>query len=439
MPVPTADGRLGWQVLRKLARERSLLAAMEQMHAGLGSAFQITLPAFRPVVLSGPDMNRELLILQREKLSWRGESDPVVNLLRQGILVTDGQLHEDLRRKMEPALRRRQTIEHIPAMIHYTDRELASWPDEGTVDVLHEMRRIALLILIGALFGDDFGPHMLSLWRPILKLLKYISPGAWIVWPGAPRPGFGSAIQAVDDYLHQLIRRRRAEHDPGTDLLGTLVQTPGMSDALIRDQLVTMLIAGHDTSTATLAWTLLQLGRHPQMLVHVQEEVDQVCGGELPSEEMVAQFTFLDKVIKETLRLYPPIHVGNRFALEDLCLSGYEIAQGTRVMLSIYLTHRNGALWEEPEIFEPQRFDHDRRIGRPALAYIPFGGGPRNCIGAGFAQVEVKVVLARLFQQYTLALVPDQRIGARMGATLEPFPAVMMSVKRRRQPVNVPA
>lgn len=431
-PVPTADGPLGWQVLKELLRQRSPLAAMEQMHAHLGNAFQITLPSFNPVVLSGPELNRQALITERDRLSWRGESDPVVSLLRHGVLVTDGEEHDQLRQRMEPALRRRETIRHIPAMIVYTDRELAAWPDEGTIDMLEAMRRVALLILIGALFGDDFGPRMDTLWEPVLRLLKYISPGAWIVWPHMPRPGYRSAIEQIDNYLYTLIRRRRAMGAAGGDLLDHLLQEPEIDDGLIRDQLLTMLIAGHDTSTASLAWTLLQFGRYPHLLARAQAEVDDVCARDLPTEEMLNNLVFLDSVIKETLRLFPPIHVGNRFAVEDLCMGEYQVPASTRVMISIYLTQRDGQVWEQPNEFQPERFARDRREERPALAYIPFGGGPRNCIGAAFAQVEIKVVLTRLLQQFTLTLAPGQRIRARMGATLEPYPAVKMLVKRRR-------
>jgi cytochrome P450 len=419
-------------VLRELLRQRSPLAAMEKLHAHLGNAFQITLPSFNPIVLSGPELNRQALISERDRLSWRGESDPVVTLLRHGVLVTDGAEHDQLRQLMEPALRRRETIRHIPAMIAYTDRELVAWPDEGMVDMLEAMRRVALLILIGALFGDDFGPHMNTLWEPVLKLLKYISPGAWIVWPRIPRPGYRAAIEQVDSYLYALIRQRRDTGPASGDLLDHLLQQPEMDDGLIRDQLLTMLIAGHDTSTASLAWTLLQLGRYPHLLARAKAEVDDVCARELPTEEMINDLVFLDSVIKETLRLYPPIHVGNRFAMEDLCMGGYQVPANTRVMVSIYLTQRDGQMWERPEQFQPERFARDRREERPALAYIPFGGGPRNCIGAAFAQIEIKIVLARLLQQFDLQLAPGQRIRARMGATLEPYPAVKMFVKRRR-------
>ena len=432
--IPTADGPLGLSILKRLARERSLLTAMEAMHGELGEIFQITMPRFQPVVVSGPEFNRQVLVTERGKFSWRGEKDPVVKLLRHGVLVEDGEVHDRLRACMEPAMRRTPSLEHVPAMMRYTDQVLDGWPDEGEVDMLVEMRKAALLILLGTLYGTDFTPHLEELWEPILKAIHYISPGPWILWPDMPRPGYKKDLQKLDDYLYDLIRRRRENGGPPDDLLGRLVNTPEMDDDLIRDQLLTMLIAGHDTSTAMLAWALYLLGEHEDVLAQAVEEVQQ-SGFALDNEEALNRLPYLDQVLKETLRMFPPIHVGNRFAAEDVQLDGYTVPEGTRLMVSMYLTHRDEAVWEEAEQFCPQRFDRslesEAAERRPALSYIPFGGGPRNCIGATFAQVEGRVVLARILQQFELRLSPGQTVRPYMGATLEPRPGVKMLVKRK--------
>jgi cytochrome P450 len=235
----------------------------------------------------------------------------------------------------------------------------------------------------------------------------------------------------LDAYLYDLIRQRKEQGGPRDDLLGRLINAPDMDDDLIRDQLITMLIAGHDTSTAMLSWTLYLLGKHPEALEQAQAEVDDVCGQERPTVEMIAHLPFIDQVIKESLRLYPPIHVGNRFAAQDTQLQGYAIPDQTRIMVSMYLTHRDAARWADPAAFCPQRFERGERRKQDALSYIPFGGGPRNCIGATYAQIEGRVILARILQQFNLTLLPGQKIKAHMGATLEPRPGVMMAVKRR--------
>jgi cytochrome P450 len=196
--------------------------------------------------------------------------------------------------------------------------------------------------------------------------------------------------------------------------------------------MLTMLIAGHDTSTALLAWTLYLLGAHPDALARVRDEVDNVIGDAEPAPELTHQLTYLEMVLKETLRLYPPIHMGNRQAQANLDFGGYHIPRSNRVMLSIYASHRDPAHWDEPDAFRPERFDpHQRGEGPPPFTYIPFGGGPRNCIGAAFGQEESRIVLARIVQQFDVTLV-NHDVHPHMGATLEPRPGVMMRVSRRQ-------
>lgn len=427
--LPVATGEVGLKVLKKLARHRSLLSALEVMRAEVGPAFQITLPGFRPAILVGPASNRQILVSERDSFHWRSDSDPVTRLLRQGVLVVDGERHDGLRAQMEPVLQKGHVMQHVPAITEYTDRVIENWRDGSVYDMLVEMRRAALLIFVGTLFDADFGADLQTLWQPILRTIKYISPGFWIIWPNMPRPGYKGALQQMDDYLYRIIRERRLDPRGDQDLLGRLVRQPEMSDDLIRDQLLTMLIAGHDTSTALLAWALYLLGQHPAVMAKAQAEVDQVVGASDPSAQHLAKLNYLDMVIKEALRLYPPIHVGNRIVAHDATVAGYELQAGTRTMVSIYLSHRDERYWDDPESFQPERFQRGARRP-PPLTYIPFGGGPRNCIGAAFAQVEAKVVLCRILQRYTLRDV-GRPVHPYMGATLEPHPGVFMSVERR--------
>jgi cytochrome P450 len=233
----------------------------------------------------------------------------------------------------------------------------------------------------------------------------------------------------MDEYLYRIIRMRRESLGTTNDMLGHLIAM-GMEDGLIRDQLLTMLIAGHDTSTALLSWTLYLLGRHPDIQRRVQAELDTMIGSHPPTTETVIELHFLEQVIEESLRLYPPIHLGSRVAADDLDFQGHTIPSGTRVMYSIYLTHRMKQYWHEPARFDPDRFSADRSRQRTPYTYLPFGGGPRNCIGAAFGRIEAKLVLARILQQFDLALLPNP-VHAHMGATLEPRPGVLMQVVRR--------
>jgi len=398
----------------------------------MGDIFRLSLPGFKPVVLVGPEANRFVLVTARNHFLWRPEGDPVTRLLRHGVLVQDGEEHDTLRRIMNPALHRRRLPGYVEAMWRYTDQVSATWNPSAPVDMLVEMRRIALLILMGTLFKVDFAPDLDRLWPAILRILNYISPSFWLVWRSVPRPGYRDAQRHIDDYLYRVIRARRAAVGEADDLLGLLVTTPGMSDDLIRDQLLTMLIAGHDTSTALLSWALYLLGSHPALMARAQAEVDSVLGEDAPDFTRLERLVYLERVVKETLRLYPPIHIGNRTAAIDLEFQGYRIPAGTRVVYSIYLTHRHPHHWPEPEQFDPDRFTSEQDRGRKPYIYLPFGGGPRNCIGAAFAEVEAKVILARILQTFDLRLI-HTKVRPHMGATLEPRPGVIMLAQRRRK------
>ena len=427
--IPTPQGQAAWGALKALIQQRHIFAALEVLHHELGDVFQLPLPGFSAVMLVGPEANHFVLVDAKDDLRWRAEHDPVTHLLRHGVLVEDGDSHDTLRQHMNPSLHRSMLQNYIEAMVRCTDQVTEQWREGTPLDMLVEMRRVALLILTETLFKDDFSPHLQPLWQSVLRTLQYISPGLWMIWRGVPRPGYALALRQMDDYLYQLIAARRKQLGECDDLLGGLIAS-GMSDALIRDQLLTMLIAGHDTSTALLAWALYLLAANQDVLTQAQSEVDTVLGSGAPVFADAAQLGLLDRVSKEALRLYPPIHLGSRTAAVDLDFQGYKLAAGTRVLYSIYLSHRHPAFWTEPERFNPDRFLPENSRQRPPYVYLPFGGGARNCIGTAFAQVEAKIVLARILQQFDLELL-SQHVRPLMKATLEPHPGVLLRVRRR--------
>ena len=427
-PIPAPNSAAALQAARAY-RQGGVLTAFEALHDALGDVFQLPLPGFRSVVLVGPEANRFVLTDAREAFLWRSEGDPVTRLLRQGVLVTDGARHDELRQAMTPALHRTLFEGFVQTMGRGVDRVTQEWRDGAHIDLLEESRRIALFILMDALYSEDFGPWMHDLWGSIERTIRYISPGPWLIWPAVPRVGYQDALQRVDGYFRDLIARRRTHHGSATDLPGLLIAA-GMDDDLIRDQLLTMFIAGHDTSTALLAWSLYLLSSHPDSLAQAQAEVDVVLGGAQPTYAHARQLPYLDRVIKESLRLYPPIHLGSRIAAKDITFREYQIPAGTRVIYSIYLAHRDRRYWTSPETFDPDRFRPEYADARPAYVYMPFGGGPRNCIGATFAQVEAKMVLARLLQRFSFQRTAA-KVRPRMRATLEPYPGVPVIVRQR--------
>jgi cytochrome P450 len=418
------DAETGRQALRELIRGRSLLGPLRVLYERVGRVFQIPLPGFHPYVVGGPEATRKVLVSERSNLRWRNP-DPVTDVLRRGVLVTDGEEHDHARGLMEPDLHPSVLPTYTATMIAETDRVTARWQDGQVVDMLLEGRKIALLIILRTLFGVDAWEDLPRIWTPILKTIEYISPGMWILWRRMPRPGFRKHMAQLDAYLYGIIRERRA----GTaqhDLLQHLIDA-GLDNERIRDQMLTMLIAGHDTSTALLAWVFYLLGSNPGIYERLACEVRGALGSGLPGAGSGWQPPLLDHVIKESLRLYPPIHIGNRMLAEDMDFEGERVPAGERLFYSIYLTHRDPAYWDNAEGFCPERFAQGRKT--PPFAYVPFGGGPRACIGSAFGQMEARLAIGRLLQCYDFELV-EPKVRAHMGATLEPRPGVRMRVRK---------
>lgn len=428
--IPEPGGAEGWAALTALLQHRSPLAALQALHTRMGDVFRLPLGGFDPVVMAGPKACHFVLVQGRDDLLWRPDDDPVTQLLRRGLLVTDGQEHDSLRRQLYPALHKASLDAYVEPIWRSADAIFHEWPDAGEVDMLLEMRRLALLILMRTMFAIDALDDLDALIPPIESLLRFISPGAWLLWPRIPRPGFKDDIDRVDRYLLDHIRRRRSGPDGGHDMLSSLVFHSGLSDARIRDQLLTVLIAGHDTSTAHLSWTLWLLSQNPELLRRVETEIAAVTPNAVPTMAQVDRLVLLDAVIKESLRLYPPIHLGNRIAARDFEYQGMQVPKGQRVVYSIYLTQRHPDHWDHPNEFLPQRFARGTGASREPYTYLPFGGGPRNCIGMAFAQLESKVVLCRLLGRYRLGPARGS-VGPKMGATLEPHPAVRIPVVER--------
>ncbi len=421
------DAETGRQALRELIRDRSLLGPLSVLYRRIGRVFQVPLSGFHPYVVGGPEANRKVLVSERTKLRWRNP-DPVTDVLRRGVLITDGEEHDHYRGLMEPDLHPSVLAGYAAIMVGETDRVSSQWRDGQVIDMLVEGRKIALLIILRTLFGVDAWDDLPRIWTPILKVIQYISPGTWILWRRIPRLGYRKRLATLDEYLYGIIRERR-KGMTRSDLLQHLIDA-GLDDDRIRDQMLTMLIAGHDTSTALLAWTFYLIGSNPEICTRLTQQVRDSLGNDAPGSGRNWQPALLDHVIKESLRLYPPIHIGNRMIAEEIEFGGERIPAGERLFYSIYLTHRDPTYWENAEKFCPERFAHGRKT--PPFAYVPFGGGLRACIGAAFGQAEARLVIGRLLQHYDFELV-EPRVRAHMGATLEPRPGVRMRVRKRSE------
>lgn len=418
---PQKGLRILW-LLRKGAR--ALPQALEVLRAELGDVFVIKLGKFERVVIAHPEGLREALVEKREAFAWRVGDEPIVRLLRRGLLVQDGREHLELRKILEPSNRRRHFLPKLSELYPLILPLFDGWRDGEVYDMLVEMRKVALIAFEWVYFSHDVRSELPQIWKPILSVIKYIGPGLWLLWGASAPP---AAVRVIDAHLYTLIQMRKRETTSPEDMLTHLVRELSEDD-LIRDQMLTMLIAGHDTSTASLAWALHLLSIYPEWQERLHEEVKGAFGSSLPNPLKVTELPFLDAFVKETLRLYPPIHAGNRLVRFPVEIMGYSLRPSQKVLLSYYLVQRHPDFWGEAETFRPERW-LEPEGKQNTFAYVPFSGGPRMCIGAPFAQVELRMILAYLIQ--TFRFLPTSPVQMHMGATLEPYPAVKLKVYRR--------
>ncbi|GIW13236.1 MAG: putative cytochrome P450 [Tepidiforma sp.] len=410
--------------LRALATLRwgtaGLYEALEIARDGLGPVFELGFGRFRPVVIGSSEGLREALVLQREALSWRPEGDPVVRLFRRSILVTDGPEHDEARAVMSGAFEARALREAAPEMLAIADDELDRWPEQGKVEAVAAMRRIAWRSFERVFFGYDLrGPELEATLPGLLAALRYIGPGAWVLRGAAGRPP--REVRLLERHIRKVI----AQPQTGGTMLEALREAFGTER--VRDHALTMLIAGHDTSTAQLSWALHLLVRSREWLARATREARAVPAAALAGAT-ADDLPVVEAVLREALRLWPPIHAGARRTVREFQVDGYVVPPGQRVMLSYLLVQRDGTRWREPLVFDPGRWLEGRGAPGP-FTWVPFGGGPRNCIGAGFAQLEGRLVLARVLQRFDLAVTRRPLRGA-MGATLEPRGG-LLGVRRR--------
>ncbi|MEI6290219.1 MAG: cytochrome P450 [Chloroflexota bacterium] len=388
------------------------------MFTHVGRIFQIPLPFFHPFVAAGAEAARQVLVTDRHKLLWRSP-DPVTDLLDQGLLVMDGNEQDRYRELMQPSLILDVLPSYFDLMYEKVKIFTEEWQNGQEVEMLVECRKITLLIIMETLCSEDAWRDIQQIWKPILKSIEYISPGPWILWRRIPRPGYQKYFTILDDYLFEIIRTRRAGSKK-QDLLANLLDE-GLTNKQIKEQMRAMLIAGHDTGTELLAWIFTLLGQNPEVYSKLFEELDKSIGQYI--------LKYLDEVFKETLRLYPPINIGNRMVNEKMLIDGESIAPGEMPFYSIFLTLHVPQCWEKPGEFCPDRFTAGKK--QTAFSYIPFDGGPLAFIGAAFGQVEARIEITNLIKTFQFDAQNPNRIFPYMGAALEPRPAVMMVVNRR--------
>lgn len=368
-------------------------------------------------------------------------------LIGHGLFVSDGPLWLRQRRLMQPAFHRQQIAIFGQIMTGSALQMLERWETAAhtgqPLEVFSEMTGLTMQVVTQALFSAQLPGTRQALSRAITTLLDHVAftfevpfyPPVQVPLPRNLR--LRRALQELDRLVYAIIRERR-EHPVETgDLLSMLMEArdedtgAGMTEKQLRDEVLTLFLAGHETTANTLTWTFYLLSQQPAVVRQLHAELDQVLGGRVPTPADYPSLAYTRMVIEESMRLYPPAWITNRTALVDDEICGYHIPAGAYVAVSPYVTQRDPALWPDPERFDPQRFAPERGAERPRFAYFPFGGGPHQCIGQGFAQLEAALVLATVAQRYHLELVPDHPVEVHASVTLRPRRGLKMTVQQR--------
>jgi cytochrome P450 len=338
---------------------------------------------------------------------------------------------------MRPAFRPRSLLQSLPVVTEATARMLDRWAtlaERGApVDVLREMTGLTQAIIVELVFGDVGEGRARAVGEALEEAVQHANHRLWspLGSLAVPTPGqrrFQAALRTIDGFVSTNIARAREGAPPAGALLTALLDAADagggepMRDADLRHELKAVLFAGHTTTASALAWTFYVLSTDPAASEAVRAEVREALGGRSPGADDLPSLVHVRRVIDEVLRLYPPTWVTARTPLRDDRIRGYRIAAGSIVLLSPFVTHRHPAFWPEPDRFDPDRFAAERR---PApFAYLPFGAGPRSCIGSWLASVEMQLVVAMVAQRYALTLVPGSGVAVEPGLTLRPKPGV---------------
>jgi cytochrome P450 len=364
-------------------------------------------------------------------------------MLGQGLLINDGPSWLHQRRLMQPAFHRPRLTTYGTLMTEATVAMLQRWQacsERGMpLHMAEEMMRLTLRIVGQALFTLDLSQEVGTVGYAVTTVLELFGDYVFRPFPplGVPTPRnrrLQRAIHALDQVVYRMIAERRTLQTEGRDLLAILLLAQdeetgqGMNDQQVRDEAMTLLLAGHETTANTLTWTWYLLSQSPEIERRLHAEVNEVLGGRVPTVADLPELKYTRMVIEEALRLYPPAPLLSRKAIAADELRGYPIAANSMIMISPYAVHRHPAWWEEPERFDPERFTPERAAARPAYAYFPFGGGPRVCIGNHFAMMEAQLILSTVAQRYQLRLIPGHPVEPQMVVTLRPRYGLPMTI-----------
>lgn len=397
-------------------------------------------------LVTEPDLIYELLITNRARYMKNVRYRELQLVLGQGMLLSEGDYWKRQRLIAQPSFKTASVESQHAWMNQMIGEFFDQWKDtaarQEAIDVEPEFFRLAQMIALRQLFG----PSYTQILEPFLQAVAGIKK----FWPTPPkgllgifrkpppeqRENFDRVVSELDAVVYPFIRTQRESGFDGEGMLATFAGSTDLegkpwSDEELRDQVLTMFFAGHETSATSMCWIHYFLSLNPAMRDRLHQEIDSTIASRVPLPEDLGGLNYTGQVINETLRIYSPIHALSRVALEDDTIGGYHIPKDATIIVSLYATHRLPKYWPDAERFDPERFSPEQSTGRSRFSFIPFAAGHRNCVGSMMAMIELKFMVAQLAQRYVLDLVPGQRIETAASTTMNPKYGMKMVIRNR--------
>jgi len=418
------------------------ISALERAY---GDVARFDMGPMDTVMLCDPTAIERVLVSEADRFRKPDfQGDALGDLLGDGLLLSEGETWEQQRKLANPAFSMARLSGMADRITDHAEDRIADWSHGDVIDAEQSMTRVTLDVILDLMMGVELSEQRVrTIEEQLLPLGQRFEPDpirfAMPQWMPMPDDAeFNRAVRTLDEVLDDIIAVREeslgtAEDGP-MDFLSVLLRARddgNQSPEQLRDEMMTMLLAGHDTTALTLTYTWFLLSEHPEVEQRVHEELDDVIGDDRPGMEHVRELDYLEWVIQEAMRLYPPVYTIFREPTEDVTLSGYEVEAGTTLMVPQWGVHRSERFYDDPETFDPERWKPERASERPRFAYFPFGGGPRHCIGKHLAMLEAQLITATTASQYRLEFQGETPLELLPSLTAHPRQEMSMRVQER--------
>jgi cytochrome P450 len=431
---PGLKMNLPFYLARKFFRPGNPILLFEHLVATYGRASHYMLGPSHIIFLNDPGLIWEILINQPQNFIKERTQRRMKILLGEGLITSDGEVHKRQRRIAAPAFHRQRIQNYGAMMVDRANAMRGEWQAGKQIDIAAEMMRLTLQVVARTLFNADVTQDVQAIndeVNVIMDLYNFLialpRAEAMLHWPIPGLMRFRKARKRLDAVVHRMIEEHQRDGVDRGDLLSMLIASRDdegdhsrMSDEQLRDEVLTIFLAGYETVANALTWTWMLLGQNPACEARMHTEIDAVLEGRTPTLDDLPRLKYTEMVFAESMRLYPPAWAMGRQSTVDVEIGPYKFPAGSYLFFSQYIMQRSPEQFPDPLRFDPERFTPEAKAGRPKFAYFPFGGGNRQCIGEAFAWMEGILLLATIAQQWRLRLVPDQRIGLAPKITLRP-------------------